>query len=128
MTADPTLAPAAPPPRVQLHLDPGPGEQRAPRMVLALTAALAPEAVLLRDESHKHSAGPGAGTHWSVTLVSARFGGLRAVQRHQLIYGALRAELDAGLHALSIRALTPDEAAAAPDLENPTPPCFGGGG
>lgn len=44
-------------------------------------------------------------------VVSERFAGLGTVQRHQLVYAAVNhAIADGSLHALSIKAHTPDEA------------------
>lgn len=119
--------PPAPAPVVQLHLDGGPGAALAPTLVDKLTAALSPLHLTISDESHKHSAGPGAGTHWSVTVVSPAFAGRRLVQRHKAVYGALAAELAGGVHALAIDALTPEEAAGRDDLRLATPACLGGG-
>ncbi len=112
---------------VDLHVRGGPGEALAPTMVAHLKDALDPVHLTLSDESHKHSAGPGAGTHWSVTVVSAAFSGRRSVQRHQAIYRALSAELAGIVHALAIEALTPEEAEGRDDLRLATPACMGGG-
>ena len=46
--------------------------------------------------------------------MSAKFEGLGAVARHRLVYALLDEEMRGGVHALAITALTPDEAAAAP--------------
>jgi len=46
-------------------------------------------------------------------IVSARFAGLRALQRHQLVYGALSELMRTDIHALNIVAVTPDELARA---------------
>jgi len=46
----------------------------------------------------------GDGQHFFATIVSADFEGLRLVQRHQKVY--------AEIHALSFKALTPEEHAA----------------
>ena len=50
----------------------------------------------------------------SLRVVSAKFEGLGAVARHRLVYALLDEEMRGGVHALAITALTPDEAAAAP--------------
>ena len=79
-----------------------------------LTAAFAPEALSVTDESAHHAghagAQPGGETHFNVRIVSAQFTGLTRVERQRRIYAALEAEFRAGLHALSLKALTPAEA------------------
>ena len=52
-------------------------------------------------------------THFNARIVSASFQGLRGVARHQLVYRALGELVGRELHALSIVALTPQEAAAS---------------
>lgn len=48
-------------------------------------------------------------THYAATVVAAEFEGLRSIARHQLIYKTLGTLMGNEIHALSIRALTPDE-------------------
>jgi acid stress-induced BolA-like protein IbaG/YrbA len=48
--------------------------------------------------------------HFSARIVSASFAGRRPLQRHQLVYQALGTLMGGEIHALSIEALTPDEA------------------
>lgn len=48
-------------------------------------------------------------THFEATVISPAFQGKRALQRHQLIYGALGDKVGGDIHALSIQAFTPDE-------------------
>jgi acid stress-induced BolA-like protein IbaG/YrbA len=47
--------------------------------------------------------------HFEALVVSPAFAGKRAVARHQMIYAALGDHMRADIHALSIRALTPEE-------------------
>ncbi len=49
------------------------------------------------------------GGHFTVTLVSNRFAGLNPLQRHRLVYEALGNLMKTEIHALSVRALTPEE-------------------
>ena len=87
-----------------------------------LQAAFAPERLEIVDESHLHAGHAGAnaagvGSHFRVRIVSAAFDGLAPVQRHRLVYQALRqdgdeAGLGFGIHALALNALSPREAAA----------------
>lgn len=49
------------------------------------------------------------GVHFSAVVVSPEFEGLRQLQRHQLVYGALGERMGREIHAMSIRALTPAE-------------------
>ncbi|MBV9346225.1 MAG: BolA/IbaG family iron-sulfur metabolism protein [Gammaproteobacteria bacterium] len=52
-------------------------------------------------------------THFSARVVAREFAGQRSLARHQLIYRALGERMGREIHALSIEALTPDEATAA---------------
>ena len=54
----------------------------------------------------------GDGQHFYATIVSPDFAGKRLVQRHQMVYEALGDRMKAEIHALSIKAFTPDEFAA----------------
>lgn len=78
-----------------------------------LTAVFAPVQLELQDDSHLHAGHAGAreGGHFSVRIVSSKFAGLRSVARHQLVYKSLGELMKTDIHALSITALTPDEAA-----------------
>jgi BolA protein len=65
------------------------------------------------DDSHLHAGHAGAREgkgHFRVRIVSDDFRGLRALQRHQLVYRSLSDLMQTDIHALSITALTPDEA------------------
>lgn len=89
--------------------------QRAVRIRAALEAALAPAQVSVIDDSARHAghAGnpDGAGeTHFRVHAVSPRFAGQGRVARQRLVHQALAAEFATGLHALSLRLETPEEA------------------
>jgi acid stress-induced BolA-like protein IbaG/YrbA len=51
----------------------------------------------------------GDGQHFFATIVSSEFEGKRLIQRHQLVYSALGDRMKAEVHALSIKAFTPEE-------------------
>jgi BolA family transcriptional regulator, general stress-responsive regulator len=92
------------------RLNPG----RVARIRDLLTAALAPQSLVVNDDSHKHAGHAGARGgqgHFSVDIVSAAFAGRMPLARHRLVYAALGEMMQADIHALSIRARTPDEAA-----------------
>jgi acid stress-induced BolA-like protein IbaG/YrbA len=56
----------------------------------------------------------GDGRHWSALIVAAEFEGRRPIQRHQRVYATLGERMKTDeVHALSIRAFTPAEWAAA---------------
>ena len=48
-------------------------------------------------------------THFQALVVSAEFAGLRSIARHQRVYACLGSLMGNEIHALSIRAVTPDE-------------------
>ena len=76
-----------------------------------LAAALEPSSLAVQDDSHHHAGHAGAreGGHYSVTIVSQRFGGLNRVARHRLVYHSLAELMQHGIHALAIDARAPDE-------------------
>ncbi|NXX20493.1 BOLA1 protein, partial [Podargus strigoides] len=91
-----------------------------------LEAALQPTHLQVLDDSWRHGGPPGGReTHFTVVVVSERFGGLPPLQRHSLIHAALGAELAGPLHALSIVARTPQQWESDPHVP-PRPPCLGG--
>lgn len=49
------------------------------------------------------------GTHFEAVVISPGFAGKRALQRHQMVYAALGDRVGGEIHALSIRACTPEE-------------------
>ena len=53
----------------------------------------------------------GDGEHFEALVVSEAFHGKSRVERHQLVYAALGERMRGEIHALSIRTLTPEEAA-----------------
>jgi acid stress-induced BolA-like protein IbaG/YrbA len=53
------------------------------------------------------------GQHFEALIVSPAFVGKSLVQQHQMVYGALGANMrDAVIHALSLRTLTPEQFSA----------------
>jgi BolA family transcriptional regulator, general stress-responsive regulator len=99
----------------------------AARIESRLRDALAPLHLDLQDESWKHAAGPGAESHWNLVLVAPSFEGQRGLARQRAVYAALAAELQGGIHALTMKTLSPSEwEAAGGAVENPSPPCLGG--
>jgi len=67
----------------------------------------------VKDESVMHQSHPGAresgGGHFALTIVSEDFDGVALKKRHQMIYDALSSEMNQGIHALSIKVMTPKE-------------------
>jgi BolA family transcriptional regulator, general stress-responsive regulator len=84
-----------------------------------LARSFAPLALDVADESHLHAGHAGAReggeTHFRVVIVSAAFAGQGRIARHRAVHDALAEELAGGVHALSVTARTPDEAAARSD-------------
>lgn len=75
-------------------------------------AALSPESMEILDESAKHAGHEGAksgGGHYWLTIVSPRFAGQGTLARHRLVYETLGDMMHKEIHALSIKAYTPDE-------------------
>lgn len=88
---------------------------RAESVEARLREVFSPTALTVTDESHLHAghAGwrEGGGTHIRVAIVSEDFAGMGRLARHRAVNEALAGELSSGLHALAIKARTPDEPA-----------------
>ncbi|MCP1291041.1 MULTISPECIES: BolA family transcriptional regulator [Chromobacterium] len=81
-------------------------------LLSAALQALTPEHLDIQDDSALHAGHAGArdgGGHYTLTIVSARFQGLSRVHRHRLIYETLGDLMQTKVHALAIRAFTPEE-------------------
>lgn len=82
-----------------------------------LTERFAPTRLEIIDDSARHAghaghpggAGQSGETHFTVTVVSDVFSGLGRVARQRLVYEALAAELQGGVHALALTTLAPGE-------------------
>ena len=78
-----------------------------------LKDALAPTHLELQDDSQSHAGHAGVrergGGHFYATIVSNAFEGKNLVRRHQLVYEALGEMMRSDIHALSIKAYTPNE-------------------
>ncbi|HUO23601.1 MAG TPA: BolA family protein [Caulobacteraceae bacterium] len=82
-----------------------------------LTEAFSPQRLDIVDDSARHAshAGARAGgeSHFNVVIVSAAFQGRSRVQRQRDVYAALAEEMAGPIHALSFKALSPEEDAPA---------------
>jgi BolA protein len=86
---------------------------------------LQPSHLEVVNESHMHSVPKGSETHFKVLVVSEAFAGMGPVDRHRAVNAALREEFASGLHALSLRALTPEQwSREGGSFESPK--CLGG--
>ena len=88
-------------------------EHRVDLIRQRLVDDLAPTALSVTDDSHKHAGHEGARDgrgHFSVDIVSAAFEGLAPLARHRRVYAALGELMATDIHALQIRARTPAEA------------------
>lgn len=74
---------------------------------------IAPDHLEVIDDSHHHvghaGARPEGETHFTLLAVSGKFLGLSRIARHRLVHDALREELATRVHALVVKAYTPEE-------------------
>jgi BolA family transcriptional regulator, general stress-responsive regulator len=74
--------------------------------------ALNADSLELYDDSAAHAGHAGAasgGGHYELTIVSSAFIGKKTLERHRMVYQPLADLIPHRIHALSIRALMPDE-------------------
>ena len=89
---------------------------RVERIQSALQAAFAPLQLEVKDDSHRHAGHAGASDgrgHFKVMVVSDAFAGKAPLARHRAVYAALGEMMETDIHALSIKALTPQELGGA---------------
>jgi acid stress-induced BolA-like protein IbaG/YrbA len=51
----------------------------------------------------------GDGTHFEALVVAEAFAGKKPLERHRMVYATLGDQMGGAIHALSIRACTPEE-------------------
>jgi BolA protein len=86
---------------------------RVDRIRATLEAAFAPASLEVVDDSARHAGHAGARDgrgHFDVDIVSDAFAGLMPLARHRKVYAALGEMMQTDIHALSIKARTPEEA------------------
>ena len=77
-----------------------------------LLATLAPSHIEIVDDSHLHAGHEGArsgGGHYTLHIISEQFSGKSTLARHRMIYSALGEMMKQEIHALNIKAYTPQE-------------------
>ncbi|MEE9396034.1 MAG: BolA family protein [Methylococcales bacterium] len=78
-----------------------------------LTDALSPDSIDIIDDSQAHAGHAGqkqhGGGHYNAIIVATAFEGKNHVQRHQLVYKALGEMMQTEIHALRIKAYSPNE-------------------
>jgi BolA family transcriptional regulator, general stress-responsive regulator len=75
-------------------------------------APLQPVTIEIEDESARHAGHEGAkggGGHYRMRIVAAAFTGKSMLERHRMVYDALGEMMRREIHALTVRAQTPDE-------------------
>ena len=89
----------------------------ADRLRTSLEDALRPMRLEIIDESARHhghaGARPEGETHFRLLIVSEAFSGRSRIERQRMVHAAAAELLRSRIHALSIQALTPEEAARA---------------
>jgi len=74
-------------------------------------STLSPDYLSIQDDSALHAghAGNNGGSHYTVIIVSALFNGLSPIKRHRLVHETVNDLMRKEIHALSIKAKTPEE-------------------
>ena len=82
--------------------------QRVEEIRRRLTEAFHPVRLEVEDQSHLHAGHAGAresgGGHFVVSIIADAFAGKTPIQRHRMVYDALRDMMVRDIHALSVRA------------------------
>ena len=77
-----------------------------------ITSALGAAVVEVQDDSAKHRGHAGArggAGHYTVVVVAERFAAMGRVDRHRAVYDAVGDMIPTQVHALAVRAFTPEE-------------------
>jgi BolA family transcriptional regulator, general stress-responsive regulator len=83
------------------------------KIALVLKTKLQASHVEVSDQSRFHAGHEEAkktgGGHFSVLAVSEKFASKSRIERHKMVYDAVFAEFPKEVHALAVKAYTPDE-------------------
>jgi acid stress-induced BolA-like protein IbaG/YrbA len=71
--------------------------------------AVAIENMIKSGLTHQHVEVTGEGCGFQAVVVSDKFVGKNTLARHRLVYATLGEDMGNAIHALSIKALTPEE-------------------
>ena len=85
---------------------------RVEKIRSAIETSLKPASLEIIDQSHRHAGHAGARDgrgHFEVQIVSESFKGKLPLARHRLVFAAVGNLMETDIHALSIKALSPDE-------------------
>lgn len=98
---------------------------RKQRIEEILTKNITPiEQLQIVDESHQHAGRQGTESHFKIMIISEFFSSQSRVQRQRMVQQLLVEEFAQGLHALSLRLLTGEEAEKLGVFSSPH--CAGG--
>jgi stress-induced morphogen len=75
-------------------------------IIAKIQAAIPDAKVEMRDLT-------GTEDHWEATVISKAFAGKSPIQRHRMVFDALAEEMKGPIHALSLKAWTPDQAGSS---------------
>ncbi|KAE9540470.1 BolA/IbaG family iron-sulfur metabolism protein [Ursidibacter maritimus] len=96
-------------------------------IIQKLTEQFTPSMLQVENESHRHSSGRGAESHFKVTIVSAEFEQMRTLARHRNVYQCLADELANGVHALALHTYTQQEWLEQDEVAPKSTNCVGHG-
>ncbi len=85
---------------------------RQARLQQVLEERFSPDDLLIKDQSHLHAGHAGASDgrgHFEVRITSAVFQGRSRIDRHRMVYDAVKDLMQSDIHALRIIALAPGE-------------------
>ncbi len=77
----------------------------------SLKDSFKPIELIIKNQSHLHKNHDEyrENSHFSVTIVSKYFEGISRINRHKMVYNSLRDLFRKNIHALKIKAMTPQE-------------------
>ena len=82
---------------------------RSLRIITIIKDQFNPYFFELENESHNHSVPEEAESHFKMLVVDSRFESMSRVQAQKAIYELLKSEFQSGMHALSLKCVTPEQ-------------------